>query len=128
MIGFVGAAKMHVPSAADYAAEPNNKKYDIVPYWLVGTTPDSACANLEMGSLTMSISAAPKGSSSDSTTTTISVPILTNMKTLQPGMELLVFKPHEKKRPQGDVEMPQPKAQKKEKGKGKDKGKGKGKP
>ena len=76
----------------------------------------------------MSISAAPKGSSNDPTTTTISVPILTNMKTLQRGTELLAFKPHETKRPQGDVEMPQPKAQKKEKGKGKDKGKGKGKP
>ena len=125
MIGFASAAKMHVPSAADYAAEPNNEKYDIVPYWFVDITPDSSRANLEMGSLAMSISAAPKGSSNDPTTTTISVPILTNMKTLQPGMELLVFKPHEKKRPLGDVEMPQPKAQKKEKGKGKDKGKGK---
>ena len=48
------------------------------------------------------------------------------MKTLQPGMELLVFKTQ--KRPQGDVEMSLPKAQKKEKGKGKNKGKGKGKP
>ena len=74
----------------------------------------------------MSISTAPKGSSSDPTTTTVSVPILTNMKSIQPGMELLAFKAQ--KRPQGDVEMPPPKAQKKEKGKGKDKGKGKGKP
>ena len=73
----------------------------------------------------MSISAAPKGSSSDPTTTTISVPILTNMKSLQPGDELLVSKAQ--KRPQGDVEMSQPKAQKTEQGKGKDKGKGKGK-
>ena len=121
---------MHVPSAAAYAAEPNNEKYDIVPYWLVGTTPDTACTNLEMGTLAMSISAAPKGSSNDPTTTTISVPILTNMKTLQPGMELLVFKPQKRnqREGQGEVEMSQPKAQKKGRGKGKDKGKGKGKP
>ena len=130
MIGFASAAKMHVPSAADYAAEPNNDKYDIVPYWLVDTTPDTARANLEMGSLAMSISAAPKGSSNDPTTTTISVPILTNMKTLQPGMELLVFKPQKRNQREGqdEVEMSQPKAQKKGRGKGKDKGKGKGKP
>ena len=126
LIGFLSAPKMHVPSAADYAADPNNQKYDIIPYWLVGTTPDTASANVEMGSLTMSISTAHKGSSSDPTTTTISVPILTNMKSIQPGMELLTFKAQ--KRPQGDVEMPPPKAQKKENGKGKDKGKGKGKP
>ena len=126
MIGFPSAPKMHVPSAADYAADPNNQKYDIIPYWLVGTTPDTASANVEMGSLTMSVSTAPKGSSSDPTTTTISVPILTNMKSIQLGMELLAFKAQ--KRPQGDVEMPPPKAQKKEKGKGKNKGKGKGKP
>ena len=125
LIGFLSAPKMHVPSAADYAADPNNQKYDIIPYWLVGTTPDTASANVEMGSLTMSISTAHKGSSSDPTTTTISVPILTNMKSIQPGMELLTFKAQ--KRP-GDVEMPPPKAQKKEEGKGKDKGKGKGKP
>ena len=125
MVGFLRAPQMHVPSAANYAADPNNQKYDIIPYWLVGTTPDTASANVEMGSLTMSISTAHKGSSSDPTTTTISVPILTNMKSIQPGMELLTFKAQ--KRP-GDVEMPPPKAQKKEKGKGKDKGKGKGKP
>ena len=70
-----------------------------------------------------------QGSTSDSTTTTISVPVLTNMKTLQPGMELLVFKPQKRKERegQGEVEMSQPKAQKKAKGKGKDKDKGKGK-
>jgi hypothetical protein len=45
---------MHVPSAADYAADPNNHKYEIIPYWLLGTTPDTASANLEMASLTMS--------------------------------------------------------------------------
>ena len=121
LIGFASTAKMHVPSAADYAADPNYEKYDIVPYWLVGTTFDTASANLDIGSLTMSISTAPKGS--DHTTTTISVPILTNMKTLQLGTELLVFKAQ--KRPQGDVEMSQPKAQKKDKGKRKGKGKGK---
>ena len=112
---------MHVPSAADYAADPNNQKYDIIPYWLLGTTPDTASANLEMASLTMSISTAPKGSSSGSTTTTISIPILTNMKTLLPGTELLAFKAL--KRPQGDLEMQPPKVQKKGKGKGKGKGK-----
>jgi len=130
LIGFAGPAKMHVPSAADYAAEPNNEKYDMVPYWLVDITPDSARANLEMGSLAMSISAAPQGSSNHTTTTTIRVPILTNMKTLQPGTELLVFQPQKRKagEGQGEVEMPQPKAQKKGRGKDKDKGKGKGKP
>ena len=125
MIGFANPAKMLVPSAAEYAADPNNEKYDIVPFWLVQNTPDSASANMEMGSLTVSISATPKGSSSDPTTTTISVPILTNMKSLQPGDELLVFKAQ--KRPQGDVDMSQPKAQTTEQGRGKDKGKGKGK-
>ena len=121
LIGFASTAKMHVPSAADYAADPNNEKCDIAPYWLVGTTFDTSSANLDIGSLTMSISTAPKGS--DHTTTTIIVPILTNMKTLQPGTELLVSKAQ--KRPQGDVEMSQPKAQKKYKGKSKGKGKGK---
>ena len=109
MIGFLSAPKMHVPSAADYAADPNNPKYDIFPYWLVGTTPDTASANVEMGSLTMSISTAPKGSSSEPDTTTISSPSLTNMKALQPGAELMVFKAQ--KRP-GHDEMPQPKARK----------------
>ena len=105
LVGFATAPKMHVPSAADYAADPNNQKYEIIPYWLLGTTPDTASANLEMASLTMSISTAPKGSSSDSTTTTISIPILTNMKTLQPGTEPLAFKAL--KRPRGDIEKGQ---------------------
>ena len=114
LIGFANTAKMLVPSAAEYAANPNNEKYDIVPFWLVQNTPDSASANMEMGSLTVSISATPKGSSSDPTTTTISVPILTNMKSLQPGDELLVFKAQ--KRPQGEAEMSHPMSQKSERG------------
>ena len=123
LIGCASAPKMHVPSAANYAADPDNEKYDIIPYWLVATTPDSASANLEIASMTMSISTKLKGTSIDSKTTTISIPILTNTKIVHPGTELLVFKAA--KRTQGDFEMQPPKVQKKEKGKGHGKGKAK---
>ena len=123
MVGIPSAPKMPVPSAADYAADPNNQIYDATPYWLVGTTPGTTSSTSEMASLTMSISTAPKGSSSEPDTTTTSTPILTNMKALQPGAELLLFKAQ--KRLQDDVEVPLPKVQKTEKGKGKGKGKGK---
>ena len=106
---------MHVPSAAKYTEDPNNEEYDVVPYWLVGTTPDTASANLEIGSLTMSISTKLKGASSDSSTTTISIPILTNSKTIHPGTELVVFKAA--KRQEGHSEVQPPKVQKTEKGK-----------
>ena len=42
LVGIPSAPKMHVPSAAAYAADPNNQKYDAIPYWLVGTTLDTA--------------------------------------------------------------------------------------
>ena len=71
--------------------------------------------NVEIGVVTMSVSTALKGASSDHATLTISIPILTNPKTLEPGMELLQFKAQKRA---GDVEMPQPKARKIERGKG----------
>ena len=114
---------MNIPSADEYAADPNSHKYDFVPYWLMQTTPDTGAANVEMGVVAMNVSTALKGASSDHATLTITIPIFTNSKTLQPGTEFLQSKA---KKRQGDVEMPQPKARNIEptlRGKGSGKGK-----
>ena len=123
---------MKVPTKEMYSADPNDKTFDAIPYWLVNTTPDSAGANLETATMAQSVSSKGKGSSGDGVTTTITIPILTNTKTIQPGAELLVFRAT-KRSDQGmgtedsaSDDQPPPKVQKTAKGKGKQKGKGKG--
>ena len=119
LVGTVSAPKMNVPSADQYAADPESDKYDIVPHWLVQTTPDTGAVDVEIGVVTMNESTALKGASSDHATLTIGIPILTNSKTLQPGTELLQFKAQKRK---DELEVPQPKVRKIE-----PKGRGKGK-
>ena len=119
LVGILSAPKMNIPSADEYAADPNSHKYDFVPYWLMQTTPDTGAANVEMGVVAMNVSTALKGASSDRATLTIGIPILTNSKTLQPGTELLQFKAQKRK---DELEVPQPKVRRIE-----PKGRGKGK-
>ena len=129
LIGSATAPMMNVPTAVNYRAEPHDASYDAIPYWLINSTPDSASANLQIASMRMSVSTSTKfGGEEIVETAHVHVPILTNPKAIQPGAELLVFKPT--KRPHGDSDIPlsksqpAPNAQKTGLGLGKGKGQG----
>ena len=125
LVAVATAQKGSLPSPEKYAVQPNDPNYEFSPYWLVRGTPDLAAANLESSTIVIAIAAKVKRSHDDLDVAIVTIPILTNTKTIQPGTELLAFKALKR---QCDTETPSsvPKAQKIGKGKGTSKGRGKG--
>ena len=98
-----GPATFNKPSTENHYA--HFRKQLLVPYWLVGSTGDRDCANMELSTIKCPMPIAAKDETVDDEVT---IPILRNFKVVKENEELLVFNggsiepPKKRKRPKAN--------------------------